>query len=529
MNVRFVSSAGSGRAGARRAPAHPAAIGRTIAQAAAALVLVLLVLLVVRLPWAGDLGIHAATVQRLRHSLLDPGNPLVDADTPSPYYSPWMLVLGGTARVTGLDVFTVLRLAGAAGLVLLVTGIWRYIRTLSAHPAAPALALLSLLLLWGTTPFLWSGFLGLNSLALTVAYPSTFTLGLAFHFWAWLTGVLRGPADGGWGVWLGLGVLWGVILLCHQFSGVVASVGAVATVVAARASGRGVWLRLGVAVAAGVVVLWAWPYYDFFALLRAGEGLESVHRVLYAEPVARYGLVLVGVAALVPRWLRDRRDPLVVFFGLGALVVSAGWLTGHYSWGRGLSAALVPAQLGAALAVVGAERSVGAAGAGSGSVGAPGVRRRRWVRGGWAVLVGGALLVGGWAQVGTLGYVVPRDGLPEVVEERYRVPWAGYRWITPWVRYGDVVMAEGRSARQVPAYGAYTVAPGYPDFFLSDEGRRAALTDVYFAERTPESVRREVEREFGVRWVVDRRGVLGGTALRVVARGPEGEVLYAVP
>lgn len=477
-------------------------------RAAAGLVLVLLVLLVVRLPWAGDLGMHAATVQRLRHSLLDPGNPLVDADTPSPYYSPWMLVLGGIARVTALDVFTVLRLAAAAGLVLLVTGVWRYIRTLSAHPAAPALALLSLLLLWGTTPFLWSGFLGLNSLALTVAYPSTFTLGLAFHLWAWLTGALRGTAAGGWGAWIGLGVLWGVILLCHQFSGVVASVGAVATVVAARA-GRAVWPRLGVAAAAGLVVLWVWPYYDFFALLGAGDGLEPVHRVLYAEPVARYGLVLVGVAALVPRWLRDRRDPLVVFFVLGALVVSAGWLTGHYSWGRALSAAVVPAQLAAALAPVGAGR--------------------RSVRRGWAVLLGGALLAGGWAQAGTLGYVVPRGGLPEVVEERYRAPWTGFHWITPWVRYGDVVMAEGRAARQVPAYGAYTVAPGYPDFFLADEGRRDALTEVYFAERTPESVRREVEREFGVRWVVDRRGVLDGTALRVVARGPEGEVLYAVP
>ncbi|GGX36078.1 hypothetical protein GCM10010297_66590 [Streptomyces malachitofuscus] len=477
-------------------------------RAAAGLVLVLLVLLVVRLPWAGDLGMHAATVQRLRHSLLDPGNPLVDADTPSPYYSPWMLVLGGIARVTALDVFTVLRLAAAAGLVLLVTGVWRYIRTLSAHPAAPALALLSLLLLWGTTPFLWSGFLGLNSLALTVAYPSTFTLGLAFHFWAWLTGALRGTAAGGWGVWLGLGVLWGVILLCHQFSGVVASVGAVATVVAARA-GREVWPRLGAAAAAGLVVLWVWPYYDFFALLGAGGGLEPVHRVLYAEPVARYGLVLVGVAALVPRWLRDRRDPLVVFFVLGALVVSAGWLTGHYSWGRALSAAVVPAQLAAALAPVGAGR--------------------RSVRSGWAVLLGGALLAGGWAQAGTLGYVVPRGGLPEVVEDRYRAPWTGFHWITPWVRYGDVVMAEGRAARQVPAYGAYTVAPGYPDFFLADEGRRDALTEVYFAERTPESVRREVEREFGVRWVVDRRGVLDGTALRVVARGPEGDVLYAVP
>jgi alpha-1,6-mannosyltransferase len=477
-----------------------------VAVAVAGLVLALMVLVVVRLPWAGDLGMHAATVQRLRHSPFAPGNPLVDADTPSPYYSPWMLLLGTVARVPGLSVFVVLRLAAAAGLALLVTGVWRYARTLSAHRAAPALALLSLLLLWGTTPFLWSGFPGLNSLALTVSYPSTFTLGLAFHFWAWLTGALRRGA--GWPAWLGLGTLWAVILLCHQFSGVVATVGAAATVLAAR-TGRAVWPRLGAGLLVGAVVLWAWPYYDFFALFGAGTGLERVHRVLYGHPVARFGLVLLGVAALVPRARRDRRDPLVLFFGLGALVVAAGWLSGHYSWGRALPAALIPAQFAAALEAVGAGR--------------------RRLRAGWTALLAGALLLGGWTQVGTLGYVVPRGALPAAVEDRHRVPWTGYHWITPWVRYGDVVMAEGRAARQVPAYGFYTVAPGYPDFFLPDEERRVAATGVYFAEGTSSSVRRGIEREYGVRWVVDGGGVLDGAGLRVVARGPKGQVLYAVP
>jgi alpha-1,6-mannosyltransferase len=477
-----------------------------VARAAAALVLVLMALVIVRLPWAGDLGLHAATLQRLRHDLLDPGNPLVAADTPSPYHSPWMVLLGAVARVTGLSVFVVLRLAAVAGLTLLVTGVWRYVRTLSAHRATPALALLSLLLLWGTTPLLWSGFLGLHSLALTVSYPSTFTLGLAFHFWAWLTGSLRRAA--GWGTWLGLGALWAVILLCHQFSGVVATVGACAIVLAAR-PGRAVWPRPATGLLLGLVVLWAWPYYDFFALSGAGAGLGAVHRVLYENPAARFALLLPGVAALVVRWRRDRRDPLVLFFVLGVLVVAAGWLGGHYSWGRALPAVVIPAQLAVALEATGAEH--------------------RRVRAGWACLLAGALAVGGWAQAGTLGYVVPRGALPRAVEDRYRPPWTGYHWITPWVRYGDVVMAGTGPARRIPAYGPYTVAPGYPDFFLPDEERRTAVTREYFAARTPDAVRRAIEREYGVRWVVAGAGALDDAGLRAVARGPGGQVLYAVP
>ncbi|MEU4487880.1 hypothetical protein AB0H94_23830 [Streptomyces purpurascens] len=481
--------------------------GALVAQAAAAVVVVLLLLVIVRLPWAGDLGVHAATVQRLRHNLLDPGNPLVDADTPSPYYSPWMLVLGCVARVSDLSVFWVLRLGALVGLGLLVTGVWRYVRTLSGRRAAPALAVLSLLFLWGTVLFNWSGFYGLNSLALTVSYPSVFALGLAFHFWAWLGRAVR--EDGGWGVWLGLGVLWAVILLCHQFSGVVASLGAIATVIAAR-PGRAVWGRLGCGVVLGLVVLLVWPYYDFFALLGAWDGLESVHRPLYEDLFGRYWLVLLGVVALGVRWWRDRWDPLVLFFVLGVAVVAVGGVSGQYAWGRALPAVLIPAQVAVAV-------EVGEAG-------------RRAVRVGWGCVLGVALAVGAWTQVGTVGYVVRPGDLPAAVAEKYREPWVGYQWMTRWVKYGDVVMARaGRPAAQIPAYGAYTVAPGYPDFFLPDEGRREEAVRRYFAAGVSEGERGAILREYGVRWVVDT-GVAGGlgVGLREVGRGPGGQVLYAV-
>ncbi|MEV6122904.1 hypothetical protein AB0M23_20695 [Streptomyces sp. NPDC052077] len=492
-----------------------AVLPAAVCRAAAALVVLLLFLVVLVLPWAGDLGMHAATVERLRHGLTRPGSPLVDADVPSPYYSPWTVLLGLLARVTGWQVFTVLRIGAVAGLALLVTGVWRYVRTLSDRPSAPPLALLCLVLLWGTAPVDWSGFAGLHSLALTAAYPSVLALGLAFHFWAWLTRAVREPP--GWAAWAGLGVLWAVIVLCHQFSGVVASLGALATLVAARC-GRPVWARAAAGLAAGLAVLWAWPYYDVFALLGT-DGLEAAHRSLYRDLAGRYWLVLVGVAALALRLRRDRRDVLVVFFALGAAVFAAGGLSGHWSWGRALPAALVPAQLAAALLAAEAGHRWWS-------------RRGREPAGAPAVAVGAvaaALAVGAWAQSGTVGYVTGPEALPPTVREKYREPWRGYGWITPWVRYGDVVMARTGAARQIPAYGAYTVAPGYPDVFLPDAPERTEAVRRYFAPGTAAGTRRAVERAYAVRWVVDRGGLRGAEGLREVARGPDGEVLYRVP
>ncbi|MFD4631893.1 hypothetical protein ACFVYR_27890 [Streptomyces sp. NPDC058284] len=496
----------------RRRPDRGAAALLTPALSVPALlVLVLLLLVIVRLPWAGDLGIHAATIERLRHDLVDPGNPLVDADTPSPYYSPWMLLLGCLAKVTGLGTFVVLRVAALIGLTLLVTGVRHFVRTFSDRAAAPPLALLCLLLLWGPALFNWSGFLGLNSLALTVSYPSTFALGLSFHFWALLRKALRG-GGAGWSCLLALGAFWSLILLSHQFTGVVASLGALALLLGARPwPARALLVRLAAGLALGLIVLAAWPYYSFFGLFDAG-GLEGIHRALYRHLLPHFGLALVGVAALVPRWRRDHRDPLVLFFLLGAAMFAAGGLTGHYSWGRVLPAALIPAQLAVALEVFESGRA--------------GVRRA------FAGALGAALLLGAWTQSGTLGYAVPRAALPAPVAAKYEAPWAGYDWLGPKVKYGDVVLAKTFPARQIPAYGPYTVAPGYPDFFLPDQAERVAAVRDYFAPGTSRADRLDILHRYGARWIVqyasDGGLRAGDPALRRAATGPKGQVLYEV-
>ncbi|WUT72609.1 hypothetical protein OIE12_12830 [Streptomyces sp. NBC_00670] len=535
-----------------------------------------MVLVILRLPWIGDLGMHAATVERLRRDLVHPGDPLVRADAPSPYYSPWTVLLGCLARVSGLSVWNVLRVGAVGALFVLVSGVWRWARVLGGGPRASRvvgpLAVLCMVLLWGVRDFAWSGFVGLDSLALTVAYPSTLALGLSFHLWAWVTQAVRLRA--GWGAFLGLGVLWAAILLVHQFTGVVASLGVAGVVVAGffapaaptlpvlsrgsapwtpegRLRGRGEgfvggceWdvagravprapigarlvalarrsrrlaqsrapfgARLLGGVVLGGVLLWAWPYYDFFSLLRAGGGLEAVHRPLYDNLSARYGLVLVGVVALGVRAWRVRVDALVVFFVLGVVVFALGGVSGHWSWGRVLPAVLIPAQLAVALEACAAWDVL-----------------QGWWRAGLAVVVGAALAVGAWAQVGVVGYAVPRRVLPEVVAERSAPAWQGYGWITPRVRYGDVVLARKGPARRIPAYGAYTVAPGYPDVFLADEEERLDAVRRYYAAGTTTAVRRAIVRRYGVRWVVWAKGDgAPPDGLRRVASGPGGAELY---
>ncbi|MFI1253235.1 hypothetical protein ACH4U6_05415 [Streptomyces netropsis] len=508
--------------GATGLPRPGSDAGRRAAGGAALLLAALLLLMVVRLPWAGDLGMHAAVLERLRTDLPHPGNPLVDAHTPSPYYSPWTVLLAVVAEATGWHTFPVLRLAAFVGLVLLVTGVGAFVVTFTRRAAAVPLALLCVLLLYGVRLFAWSGFPGLTSLSLSLAYPSTFALGLALHFLALLRRALGGRTEAvrGLPAFLALGALLACVLLSHQFTGAVAVLGAAAMLLGARPwPDRAVWARVGVACVLTLVVLALWPYYPFYSLPGAG-GLDDIHRPLYDHLAAKFCLVGLGVVALMARWGRDRRDPLAIFFVLGLAVFAAGGLSGHHSWGRILPAVLLPAQLALAIEVADAGADAFA-------------RRSRAVVPAVAVTTL-ALLAGAWTQAGVLTYVLRDAALPPVLRDVHRIaPWPSFAWAARHVPKGATVMTDNYFAlRMLPAYGPYTVAPAYPDFFLPDERRRREATRRYFDPATARAERLGILKEYGARWVVQRIGGPGlpedDPSLRKAAQGPGGLALFEV-
>ncbi|TGA92564.1 hypothetical protein E2651_36800, partial [Streptomyces sp. MZ04] len=139
-----------------------------------------------RVPMCCDFGQHAAVVERLKADLLHPRHPMADLPgAGSPYYSPYAVAQGAFARLTGLAGWEVVKLAGPLNLLVLLTGIGRFVKVLTPRQWAPVFALFAMVVLWGTRMAWWSGYLGLMSMTGNLAYPSTFAIGLAFWAWAW--------------------------------------------------------------------------------------------------------------------------------------------------------------------------------------------------------------------------------------------------------------------------------------------------------------------------------------------------------
>ncbi len=474
-----------------------------------------------RVPLCCDAGQHAAVVERLKANLLHPAHSMADLPGEgSPYYGPYAVAQGVFARLTGLSGWEVLRIAGPLHLLVLVTGVGRFLRTLTDRPWAPVLALPCMTVLWGTERVLWSGYLGLMSLTTNVAYPSTLAIGLTFWVWGWTATracaserSVRyvGPSGlEGWCGYAGIGALYALILLIHPVTAVSAVTGAVAIVAAGqRGWRRAVAARWALAGVTALAVAAVWPYYDVFSL--AGDtGMDGLHRRLYEQLAGNSWLALIGAPAL---WWRARhapaRDPLLLMFALECLVVAYGWVSGHYTYARVLWAALVPLQF--ALAV---------------ELAAP----RPW--GAFRRTLGAVAVV--WAGVGFFtvqaGAVVPRSLDPVGFEQPMR--WPTYDWAARHIRPGEVVITDGYiAAHMIAGYGPNLAAPIWPDPALDEKRRARRTADVraYLAADTTRAEREAVVRRYHVRWLLlTRRHPVPEEAVVVAWSRRTGEVLARV-
>lgn len=434
------------------------------------LALVYYVVVATRLPWADDLMLHMSVLRRLMQNPLHPGNPVIDIGGSSIYYSPFMLVLALLGKAFSLSAYTLLKLAALVNIPLLLTGVYRFVRTLSQSRWAPPLALIGILFWWGTKVIAFSGFLSLISLGVTLAYPSTLATAFTLHMWAWLN-------DGGRTVrspWrsAGIGVLLGLILLIHQFTGLSAIVGAAAILLAQHRIVRtkAVLRSLALGLVACAVIVAAWPYYHLWSVNQGElDALDPIHHALYANVKTWYGIGLaLGLVALALRWWRNKTDVLVfMFIGIGAVVLY-GKVTGHWSYGRSWPMLMLVAQIAVAIALAEAVRV--------------------WTRWAWGVPIALATVIGASTQFGG-GF----ENLPHLTElDKYFTP-------------NTVVAASDQSAMyEAAAHGSYVVtAPWYlPEIPRAVQNERNAAVRTLFASKTSAAERDALLTKYDVSWVL---------------------------
>ncbi|MCW2898072.1 MAG: hypothetical protein JWO67_337 [Streptosporangiaceae bacterium] len=481
----------------------------------AAVVVLWMLLVTLTHAWGGDFRLHLATVHALAGDLWKPKDPLVGSAPGSPYYSPYTVLLGAIAAVTGAHPQTVLEFAGIANVVLLLVALRRFCRNLGGGWPVAALAAVFTLLLWGLHPIEWSGFLGLYSLSWTMSYPSVLATALMLLLW---DAFLRFRAEpGGWGTPCLIVVLGFLLVLIHPFTAINAVIGLVAFAVAdIRALLRVQTLWLGAAAVVILVLVIVWPWSDVLSLFGAAGDFDGVHHRLITDVVREmgfqhYGLALIGLPALITGARRPLGRELQILFVMAVTAIGVGAITGSYGLARVIPVAMLPLHLALASSL-GRWRS--------------GRSTARTVYAGVALA---ACVVGLYGESGGIaraywGRLSPATlrawGTREVTTD--------YDSLVARVRPGDVVISDGSLARRlVNSRGAYTVVPAWPYPFV-DEATRLKDTNTFFAAATSPRERRTIADRYRLTCVLaihhprlSRPGAVPG--FREQARTPAGD------
>jgi len=446
--------------------------------------------------WTGDFWEHAAVVRELARHLASPSHPLFSLDAPHPFFTPWAAIAALLVRATGLSPIAALSLLGLANLICLIVAFYLFASKVSSADAA-FWALLFTLVLWGVSPWRYSGFLHLGALGFVLPYPSIFAMWLMLFT---LYALLRFDSGGsaGWAV-----VVIGasaIVLLTHPITAIVLATGLVTFSARSLRERPGRVVALGAAVVAvSAAAAWLWPYYPWFRLIATGSGTYAAPNLaMYDSPLRRTWPALLGAPFVARRLAADKLDGLGLFTLALSLLYAAGGFFSNGPLGRVLPALVLGLHVSLADGVARLETRLRDSAAPA---------NLRYLYG----VIACAVVLGLTSVAPALLRVIPRPLLPGSLRNDPRLE----REIDTYgplasahIGDDDVVMADLNVSRHVPAFGGKVVGFIDPEAFIPDEEARRQSTSRFFADISVEE-RRSLIARYDVRFVaVDMRNPL---------------------
>jgi alpha-1,6-mannosyltransferase len=432
--------------------------------------------------WSTDMWEHVAVVRRLIDDPFHTTPPLTLLDTP------YTVTLGALGHILGVNAVTILSVAAIANLVLLIVGLRLFVVEATANRRGPFWALVFLLLLWGFSPYRFSGFFNLNSIGFVLPYPSTFATAIALLT---LTAALRGLRERRPLLLIAVVAGTGSVVLVHPITGAWLVIGLLAVGIS-RARVRADWVWLGAAIAVGLALTLLWPYYSILDLLRDTSSYDAANKAMYDDVLIRLFPAVIGVLVIWRRFRTDRRDLLAVMLAGGLAIYAYGYVRDEYSYGRSLALVVLVLDVAAA------------DGVGRLEAGFRWSRASGWLRAGVGALA--ALLVFGLVESrGGLVRMVPPFLLPTSVRasgELVRVD-DRYGFLTERVGPNEVVIgATDRDNQVIPAIAGKPLQPFWMAPVVGDiEARKRAQTE-FLDPATSSDRRAEIVARYKARYVL---------------------------
>ncbi len=451
--------------------------------------------------WIADFWVFVGLLQEISKNPLHPGNPFIVGVPPNIPYMPYLLGVSFFGEAFQLSFEQALAILGVINLSLFLYFFRKFLLPLLGGEFAVFLSLCAVLLLWGSHPWLVSGFFHLRTLFYVTPYPSTFAIALSFICFSLY---LSFQAKQQWKSFVLLFALSITIALTHPLSFLFTAGGLLAlTVRKFQLHNWESYLPILVVLALSLGAAAVWPYFPLFtAVSDATYAADPGTVVLYYRVLPRIWPALIGLPFLLYRLKRDIRDPFVwMFIGFAGLY-SYGIARESWSYGRIIASAVMVLQIVLASATSEFISFI-----------------LRWTREATTKIVLPTIIVAMMA----ITIVTYRYGYGEKSNETAKK----YSFLERFTERDEVVLATQETSLFPPVFGRKVVVYPRPSFVGPSYEERVNDIQHFFELQSSRDMRREILKKYQVEYVLITEDHLTGEMSLPRSVATElGEILF---
>lgn len=438
---------------------------------------------------------YSASLREMSRHLLYPNDPHLLLSIPSSWFSPYLFLWVIFKKVTGFSVFTVLGVAGTVNFLVLVCGLYAFVRSYFSNPKLPSLVLITMLFFWGKG-WDYSGCLDFDFLRLGLCYPYALCLGLSLVCFYLVLNFFghRRPID-----LIIIVIIISFILLTHRITASFCFLGIVVLALFERGVGLKVRALILATIPAAMLLGLGWPFYSYFEEFQIYGVVGKVDTPeLRLELIPRLGPMLLGLPAAIYYFIRGRRLSLGILFLACSVIYLVSYFVRDAVFSRYIF--FVAFFLSIFISIVVWEMYL------SFKEHPTGISRVV-LYAYTTILIGGLMYQGAKIILKYEGY----RSLDEVLHKRpSAVGYVGqtflkkFTFLKHFVKDDDVIISDPITAWTIPSFSGKTVsvAIGHSSIFVQDSHQRYYDTEKFFNDETNDDFRRGIFKKYQVDYLL---------------------------
>lgn len=290
--------------------------------------------------WKGDFFEHSAVVNELSKNLIYPNNPIIKSDIPHAFFSPYSVLVASFSKITGLNSIHSLAWFSFFNLIFFITSFYYFSKRIfkKNYITIASTSLVLIMLFWGESPFVWSGFSHIFTLHYVLPYPSTFALSLTLLS----LGIVskNNKRDS-------LIVIFfsSIVFISHPTTAITLYIGIITLTFSSNDySIKRCFIKSFILIFPSLILSLFWPYFNIIDLFISNSNNMDFHAqslVMYSDIIKKNWPILF----IIPSFIFLNKDSIVMFFSLTIIALLLFYIGGYVFNFHGVSRVISSAML----------------------------------------------------------------------------------------------------------------------------------------------------------------------------------------